>query len=443
MKKKSIIILVAAFLIIATAVSVIVINKKSSGKSSGSTESGSNDNTAESEVSADELKKAATDIDGIVIPEGTRIVALGEATHGNREFQELKLEIFKHLVETTNVRALVLEGDIGGCEIANEYIQGGEGTAEEVTRHLGYKIYKTDQMCELVQWMHDYNATAAENDKVRLYGMDMQYDEDSISVIDSFYSKVDPSKQSKYSAKMSELLGDSYDAYDASKYDEIIALMDEIEGDIDANSAAYAEKTSDEKLEVVKRIAENIKFFMSYYVKENAAHKARDTYMKQNVDWFLEVEEKEHNSAIMVGCHNGHMTQNQTNAYNFLGVFLNEEYGDSYFAIGTDFYITTDNLPSGNSGERVAVELCSDDPIALLIKDLPNNRYYVDFSKVDAESNLGKTLNSKMTTGSLGEYYDDSFKSMKVNYQIRFAPAEMYDAMIFYYEVKPIDIWDK
>jgi quercetin dioxygenase-like cupin family protein len=109
------------------------------------------------------FESQVTTIDGIEIPEGTRIVALGEAAHGNKEFQELKLEVFQQLVEKTNVRALILEGDLGGCAIANKYIQGGEGTAEEATLHLGYTLYKTDEMCKLVQWMHDYNETAAEH----------------------------------------------------------------------------------------------------------------------------------------------------------------------------------------------------------------------------------------------------------------------------------------
>lgn len=44
-------------------------------------------------------------------------------------------------------------------------------------------------------------------------------------------------------------------------------------------------------------------------MKENETNKARDTYMKKNVDWILEVEEREHNGAVMIGCHNGHMTE--------------------------------------------------------------------------------------------------------------------------------------
>ena len=80
-----------------------------------------------------------TAVNELTVPDNARVIALGEATHGNKEFQQLKLRVFKRLVETTNVRALILEGDFGGCAIANEYINGGEGTADYVNRCI--KIY--------------------------------------------------------------------------------------------------------------------------------------------------------------------------------------------------------------------------------------------------------------------------------------------------------------
>lgn len=83
-------------------------------------------------VSADteEFAKYAQRIDRIQIPSGTRIIALGEATHGNAEFQQLRLTVFRQAVEQYGVRAFALGGDFGGCEQVNQYIHGGNGTAE-------------------------------------------------------------------------------------------------------------------------------------------------------------------------------------------------------------------------------------------------------------------------------------------------------------------------
>lgn len=382
----------------------------------------------------------ATTVDNIAIPEGTRIVALGEATHGNKEFQELKLEVFQTLVEKTNVRALILEGDFGGCALANKYIQGGEGTAEEVTRKLGYRIYRTDEMCEMVQWMHDYNMTVDENQKVRLYGMDVQSDIWNIQIIKELYQELDEAKYKDYSDRMDALLGTEDDAYNPDEYDNIISLMDEIGSDIETNKDAYAEKVGLPQVEIGQQATVAIKSYMELREKQNYSNKFRDTKMKEFVDWTLEVEEREFNSELMLASHNGHMTQNYSSPATFLGAFLNEEYGEAYFAIGTDYYYTNDNVP-GKDGRMVA-RLCSNDKLAYQVKGMSEDKYYVDFEKVDPNSKLGKVVNHKMKMGSVGEGYNILTKLLPTAHSINYVPSDLYDAMIVYYEVNPTEVWD-
>ena len=122
----------------------------------------------------EEFAAYAGQISEITIPENTRIIALGEATHGNREFQQLKLDVFQIMVEQYGIRAFALEGDYGGCEVVNRYIHGGEGTAKEAAAAIGFAIYRTGEMEELISWMRSYNETAADGDDIRFYGFDMQ-----------------------------------------------------------------------------------------------------------------------------------------------------------------------------------------------------------------------------------------------------------------------------
>ena len=72
------------------------------------------------------FKTYAKPVKDIEIPESAEIIALGEATHGNTEFQRLKLDVFQVMVEKYGVRAFCLEADYGCCEAANRYIHGGE-----------------------------------------------------------------------------------------------------------------------------------------------------------------------------------------------------------------------------------------------------------------------------------------------------------------------------
>ena len=66
-------------------------------------------------VNSEEFLAYAEPVENITVPESAKIIALGEATHGNAEFQQLKLEVFKLMVKNNGVRAFALEGDYGGC----------------------------------------------------------------------------------------------------------------------------------------------------------------------------------------------------------------------------------------------------------------------------------------------------------------------------------------
>ena len=122
----------------------------------------------------DEFKECAQPVENLSIPKDKKIIALGEATHGNSEFQQLKLDVFKKMVEDYDVRAFVIEGDYGGCEQVNQYIHGGEGTAQEAAAAIGFVIYQTDEMAELISYMREYNKSALEGEDIRFYGFDMQ-----------------------------------------------------------------------------------------------------------------------------------------------------------------------------------------------------------------------------------------------------------------------------
>ena len=91
-----------------------------------------------------------------------------------QNFSSLKLEVFKLMVKNNGVRAFALEGDYGGCEQVNRYIHGGEGTAQEAAAAIGFSIYRTEEMAELISYMRQYNESALEGEDLRFYGFDMQ-----------------------------------------------------------------------------------------------------------------------------------------------------------------------------------------------------------------------------------------------------------------------------
>ncbi|MCQ2482697.1 MAG: erythromycin esterase family protein [Clostridia bacterium] len=389
----------------------------------------------------DDFATYAADIGDITIPDNVKVVALGEATHGNIEFQELKLTVFKQLVETTDIRAFALEGDFGGCALINDYIQGGDGDINEITRLLGYRIYRTESMKELIEWMRDYNENTTEEDRVRIYGIDIQYDTRCLKLLSNFYATVDSTKAAQFDAESKEIFGEEDDLYNPNDYDQIISWLDGWGKDIESNNEAYTELTSEYDVSYASRAITNLKYYLDYREKENYGSKYRDNCMFENVNWILNEEGQFGRSCIMLSGHNGHLTKNLSTRNTYLGNQLYEELGEAYFAIGTDYYYTNCNLPK--NGERINAKFCSNDPLAYQLHYLGKNTAYLDFAKARESQELSKLISERMSTGTLGEQYSLIMEVMPNTTHIYCAPEDMFDAMIFVYEANPIVVWDK
>ena len=107
-----------------------------------------------------DLSYTETDMSSISVPSNVRVVGLGEASHGVKQYHEMKAEVFKNMVQNNGCHTFIIEGDFGGALKVDEYIHGGDGTAEEAVGEIGFAIYRTQEMVDLVNWMRSYNVSA-------------------------------------------------------------------------------------------------------------------------------------------------------------------------------------------------------------------------------------------------------------------------------------------
>lgn len=381
-----------------------------------------------------EFAKYAGQVSDVTIPEETRIIALGEATHGNAEFQQLKLDVFQIMVENYGVRSFALEADYGCCETVNRYIHGGEGTAEQAADALGFQIYKTDEMANLLSWMRKYNEKAGESEALCFYGFDMQRYEANY----------------EYFIEMTEALG--ADTEELKKIWNNGTLNNDYTGEQQAEIIKGVKETllENEKPETAQAVhfadilLQNIE--LGNAMEDMQAGMAlRDRFMAENIMWILGQEEARGNSRIFISGHNGHIGQfGSYDAENFyMGHILADTIGeDAYFVIGTDFYKTTNSMPKG-SGERTKFTVYSHDPLAKAAKECGYDICWLDFSKIPEESTLKPEVTGYCYMGNLGENQMNLLNRiiMRVfpyTYRIWGSPASMYDGMIFVTEAHPI-----
>ncbi len=377
----------------------------------------------------DEFAKCAGNVGDICIPEQTRIVALGEATHGNAEFQQLKLEVFKLLVEKYGVRAFALEADYGGCEAVNRYIHGGYETDHNVAVALGFTLYNTEQMEQLIDWMRQYNTTAAEGEDLRFYGFDMQSMDCNYRflVMAAEERGVDASSLKQM---WDEEEGRPYDTCITEQWVEaIVAVRDELAQQKGTEGAVHHADILIQNCGLGKAMADM-----------NKGQAVRDGYMADNVRWILAQEEARGNRCIFISAHNGHIERRHdygTAAKN-TGNLLADEYGDGYFAIGTDFYKSRCNLPANfNRTKRGNHTFYSCDPLAKASKKCGYDISWLDFSKIPADSPLRQYVDGRIWMGSIGEGYVPLMYLLPMTYRVNGSPATLYDGMLFVSEAHP------
>ena len=374
-----------------------------------------------------EFEKYAVPVSDLTVPESARVVALGEATHGNREFQELRLEVFQVLVEQYGVRAFGLEGDFGGCEAVNRYIHGGEGTAGEALAAMGFAIYRTGEMENLVEWMRSYNAAAPEGGDLRFYGFDMEQYASSCRYLLEAMEEAGMDTAG-LEAIWNKETGTYADSADSGRRAEVLRGIQEALPAGHAQAAQFAEV-----------LLQNIE--LGDYLNDSGEFNAqRDRMMAENVQWILYQEQSRGNDRIFISGHNNHVMQCPNAGSQVMGSRLAKELGDGYFVIGTDFYRSVCNLPKPLTGKRITHTFYSYDPLAKASRKCGFDKSYLDFSRIPEDSALTEQVEGSIWMGSLGEAYSVLMNVVPRSYRVLRTPKDAYDAMIFVAKARPIEI---
>ncbi|MFI6290441.1 erythromycin esterase family protein [Nonomuraea sp. NPDC050790] len=118
---------------------------------------------------AEELGAAVLRLAG----ERTRLLGLGEPTHGVEAFPRLRNELFRYLAGHAGFRSVAIESDCLKGLVVDDYVAGGEGDVEEVVREgFSHGLGASAAARELVLWMREHNHGRPEHERLRFYGFD-------------------------------------------------------------------------------------------------------------------------------------------------------------------------------------------------------------------------------------------------------------------------------
>ncbi|MFC0625823.1 erythromycin esterase family protein [Kribbella deserti] len=267
---------------------------------------------------------------------GVRVVGLGEATHGTREFFQLKHHLLAMLVRE-GFTTFAMEASTSAAPAVDAYIRDGVGTAAEVVSGLGFWTWRTEEIVAMVEWMRAYNRDRPDAEKLRFAGIDPQRCAPSVRYVTDFLLSarwLDEAQRSE-AARYASAIAPLADVQPGTLPDrELFTVTEELTRFLSSQALDQVDLTVVHKH--VRILRENADVASRPPQAEDAtrtAFAARDRYMADAVTELLDADLA---AKVVLWAHNGHLTPN-ANGMPAMGSHLRERLGQAYYVLGLVF----------------------------------------------------------------------------------------------------------
>ena len=118
-----------------------------------------------------------------------RVLGLGEATHGSREFNDSRFSLTRYLVERHGFRVVALEASASNLSQVVSYINGESELTPAMSRLIESKIWigrRTRR--ELIEWVYRWNKEHP-RDRVQVIGVDASENPDARETLRTFLGR--------------------------------------------------------------------------------------------------------------------------------------------------------------------------------------------------------------------------------------------------------------
>ena len=118
-----------------------------------------------------------------------RIVSLGEATHGTREFFQLKHRMLEFLASEMGFTIFSIEANMPEAYRLNDYVLNGTGDPAKLLKGMYFWTWDTQEVLEMIKWMREFNKSG--KGRVQFTGFDMQTPDVAIGIVRDFVARHD------------------------------------------------------------------------------------------------------------------------------------------------------------------------------------------------------------------------------------------------------------
>ncbi len=288
-----------------------------------------------------------------------QIVLLGEATHGTKEFYEMRAEISKKLITEKNFNAITIEGDWPDAYQINNFITDDNFSDPKeslsVFNRFPTWMWQNTEILKLIIWLKDFNKEKKE--KINFFGLDLYSMYKSVDVIISYLEKVDAkaADEAKYYYSCFEQFRRDPQAYgyyvfsqlSESCQNEVIQELKNLEN-LQWKLIKEKKISQDDSFYLMQnaKVVKNSEiYYRSLYINEVNNWNLRDSHMMETLEEIIKYYNKKgiKKPKIIVWAHNSHIgnsafTQMSLQEEFNIGQLVKEKFNNNSFSLGFTTY---------------------------------------------------------------------------------------------------------
>lgn len=340
----------------------------------------------------------------------SRLVLLGEASHGTAEFYEMRARITQELVEKKGFTIVAVEADWPDAAHIDHYIHGTE--PDPLLENRPFSRFPTwmwanHSVLKFTHWLKAHNDKVDTHYKqAGFYGLDLYSLYHSMEVVLNYLDKVDPETAEVARVRYGCLMPWASDPGMYSRV-TITRQYKECEDDVLATLQDLLSKRLDYSLADGKRffdaeqnarlIANAERYYRTMYYAENNSWNQRDQHMFETLQSVLAFRGPE--SKAIIWEHNSHIgdaraTQMSARGEFNIGQLARQEYGDRAYLIGfgTDHGTVAAASEWGGAMEAKQVQPSHIDSYEHVCHEVPTDNFLLPLRKPLQEITRKKLL---------------------------------------------------
>jgi len=278
----------------------------------------------------------------------SRVVLLGEATHGTSEFYRMRDRISRELIERKGFSFVAIEGDWPDAARVDHYVRHSDSPPSEWTAFARFPVWmwRNSEVRSFVDWLRARNANVEPARRAAFHGLDLYSLYSSIESVLAYLDEVDP-----HTARIARLRYGCLTPWQAdpatyghaaltgtykSCEEQVVSVLKTLL----QKKQAYAEHDGERFLDAIQnaQLVRNAeRYYRIMYYGSRASWNLRDQHMFDTLNNLL----KHHgeNSRGIVWAHNSHVgnaaaTEMSRRGEFNIGQLCREQFGDDAYSIG-------------------------------------------------------------------------------------------------------------